>query len=45
MVDPYRVVDDFGRMWDLVPDVGYFGDWSEKQAVAAAAFVRSGEVH
>ncbi|WP_155634915.1 hypothetical protein [Burkholderia stagnalis] len=45
VIDPFKVVDDFGRMLTLVPDMDYFGEWSSKLPMAALAFVRSGEVH
>lgn len=45
LVEVFEVVDDFGRLWTLVPDTDYFGDWSNKPAMAAMAFERSGEVH
>ncbi|MDN7540222.1 hypothetical protein [Burkholderia cenocepacia] len=45
VIDPYTVIDDFGKVWRLVPDMDYFGDWSDEQAKAAVAFKRSGEGH
>ncbi|MEB2544043.1 hypothetical protein [Burkholderia cenocepacia] len=44
-VNEFKVIDDFGTLWTLVPDADYFGDFDNKPARAAMAFQRSGEVH
>ncbi|MBR8027806.1 hypothetical protein KDX27_22640 [Burkholderia cenocepacia] len=44
-VNEFKVIDDFGTLWTLVPDADYFGDFDDKPARAAMAFQRSGEVH
>ncbi|WP_186148349.1 hypothetical protein [Burkholderia gladioli] len=45
VVEVMAVVDDFGRLWTLVPDVDYFGRFDCATAMAAIAFSDSDEVH
>ncbi|MCW3644079.1 hypothetical protein K6Y74_12640 [Burkholderia cenocepacia] len=44
-VNPFRVIDDFGTLWTLVPDEDFFGDFDPTMVRAALAFERSGEAH
>jgi len=43
-VNEFKVIDDFGTLWTLVPDEDFFGDYDSTQALAAMAFERSGRV-